>query len=171
MNVERWTHVYVNSSYSRLDCQKILRHNWNKIRETAALAIYERKDVVGCATTGAEKTQSLLLDTSPDDPGRWKGQNEQHALCGPPLNLLGKQNVKVLKEACHCNQQGNCKSNDIQGKSCWSLIWIQDRDLGYWKRKVSHRGDQSGDFNQKWQHWQGHGGIDEEEAAIHRDSD
>ena len=66
---------------------------WFQIQ--TALAIYEGKDVVGCAPTGAGKTSSYwipLLMALEDKKGKM-------SFVVTALNLLGKQNVKVLEVA------------------------------------------------------------------------
>jgi len=65
---------------------------WYQVK--TALALYEGKDVVGCAPTGAGKTMSFwipLLMALED------GQDKISVVV-TPLNLLGKQNVRVLEE-------------------------------------------------------------------------
>ena len=66
---------------------------WFQIQ--TALAIYEGKDIVGCAPTGAGKTLSFwipLLMALQD-------KKDKMSFVVTPLNLLSKQNVKVLEEA------------------------------------------------------------------------
>ena len=66
---------------------------WYQVK--TALAIYEGKDVVGCAPTGAGKTLSFwipLLMALEDG-------KDKMSFVVTPLNLLGKQNVMVLEEA------------------------------------------------------------------------
>ena len=65
---------------------------WYQVRTT--LALYEGKDVVGCAPTGAGKTMSFwipLLMALEDG-------HDKMTIVATPLNLLGKQNVQVLEE-------------------------------------------------------------------------
>src|SRR6266498_3867334 len=65
---------------------------WYQVQ--TALALYEGKDVVGCAPTGAGKTMSFwipLLMALEDG-------HDRMTVVVTPLNLLGKQNVKVLEE-------------------------------------------------------------------------
>ncbi len=55
----------------------------------------EGKDVVGCAPTGAGKTLSFWIPLlMAQEDGK-----DKMSFVVTPLNLLGKQNVKVLKEA------------------------------------------------------------------------
>jgi superfamily II DNA/RNA helicase len=66
---------------------------WYQIK--TALAIYEGKNVIGCAPTGAGKTLSFwipLLMAQEDGKDRM-------SFVITPLNLLGKQNVKDLEAA------------------------------------------------------------------------
>ena len=66
---------------------------WFQIQ--TALAIYEGKDVVGCAPTGAGKILSYwipLLMALED-------KKDKMSFVVTPPNLLGKQNVKVLEVA------------------------------------------------------------------------
>jgi ATP-dependent DNA helicase RecQ len=66
---------------------------WYQVQ--TALAIYEGKDVIGCAPTGAGKTLSFWI---PLLMAQEDGQ-EKTSFVVTPLNLLGEQNVKILKEA------------------------------------------------------------------------
>ena len=66
---------------------------WYQVK--TALAIYEGKDVVGCAPTGAGKTLSFWIPLlMAQEDGK-----DMMSFVVTPLNLLGKQNVKVLEEA------------------------------------------------------------------------
>jgi ATP-dependent DNA helicase RecQ len=65
---------------------------WYQVQ--TALALYEGKDVVECAPTGAGKTMSFwipLLMALEDG-------HDRMSVVVTPLNLLGKQNAKVLDE-------------------------------------------------------------------------
>ncbi len=66
---------------------------WYQVK--TALALYEKKDVIGCAPTGAGKTLSFwipLLMALEDG-------EDKMSIVVTPLNLLGKQNVQALEEA------------------------------------------------------------------------
>ena len=76
---------------------------WFQIQ--TALAVYEGKDIVGCAPTGTGKTLSFWIPRLM----ALQDKKDKMSFVVTPLNLLSKQNVKVLKEACCCGEQGNCK--------------------------------------------------------------
>jgi len=66
---------------------------WYQVK--TALAIYKGKDVVSCAPTGAGKTLSFWIPLlMAQEDGK-----DKMSFVVMPLNLLGKQNVKVLEEA------------------------------------------------------------------------
>jgi superfamily II DNA helicase RecQ len=60
-----------------------------------ALALYEGKDVVGVAATGAGKTLTFLI---PPLMAIEDGLLDKISFIVTPLNLLGKQNERQLKE-------------------------------------------------------------------------
>ncbi|KAG6821702.1 hypothetical protein H0H92_001328, partial [Tricholoma furcatifolium] len=67
---------------------------WMQIQ--IALALYEGKDVVGCAKTGAGKTLSFFIALA---MALDEGKDKMIFIVTPRLNLLGKQNVEVLEQA------------------------------------------------------------------------
>ncbi|KAF8152274.1 P-loop containing nucleoside triphosphate hydrolase protein [Crassisporium funariophilum] len=69
---------------------------WYQIK--TALALYKKKDVIGCTPTGVGKTMSFwipLLMALED------GEDEM-SMVVTPLNLLGKQNVKAIENGNYC---------------------------------------------------------------------
>jgi len=66
---------------------------WYQVK--TALAIYKGKDIVSCAPTGAGKTLSFWIPLlMAQEDGK-----DKMSFVVTSLNLLGKQNVKVLEEA------------------------------------------------------------------------
>jgi len=66
---------------------------WYQVK--TALALYAGKDVIGCAPTGARKTVSFWI---PLLMAQEEGC-EAISIVITPLNLLGKQNQKLLEKA------------------------------------------------------------------------
>ncbi|KAG6852510.1 hypothetical protein C0991_011335, partial [Blastosporella zonata] len=77
--------------------QKLVQETFNKraclFQIKIAMALYEGKDVVGCAATGAGKTLSFWI---PHLMSLADGKKDVLTFVVTPLNILGKQNERML---------------------------------------------------------------------------